>query len=676
MSKLFLTILNMSISSCYVILVVMAARLLLKRAPKAITCWLWAVVLFRLLCPVSLQSPISLLPAATQTIPENIGLMDIPSINSLIPAIDHTVNTVLPAGEPAMSANPMQIMLTVISIIWIIGIFLLLGYAVLSSWLLSRRLSKARHLEKNVFLANNLRTPFVLGIFHPRIYLPKGLSQEETVCILSHERTHILRNDHITKAIAFLTLSLHWFNPLAWAAFFLFGKDVEMACDEAVIRKLGPGIKKEYSSALLSLAIKHPVINGTPLAFGEGEVRGRIKNILHHKKPAVWVGIAAALAAAAICIGLALNPVSQSAAGEDSTYPDWLQKAWEWRTPYAGNASAVGNIIDAWYTLSDASKKDIELFTNKAPYGIKIHYTANSSLSPEEIYQNTSHIIEQNMIILFSLVQNLDYAEITFSEDVSYSYSRAFYEEQFGSLWEQSETLDSLSALYHQISLNWLAPYEEPEHTSSVAGSELPAAEAVQTPLTENKDYLRLLSLFPDYGNQLPPAEPVEADLNGDGQMEQIIASNLGHNGGDGGYRISVSRLVNGSYTEIPLPDSYTEDYGFPILMNWDGEKLKIIFGDSHYQEVPIQVLASIYEEIDMPDMADDILGNPLEEPADAISGFTVIEKPDGTSALVLKQYITGPDGNHSTRIGYGITELVLLKDNTWEISQYYLPAY
>lgn len=688
MSELFLAILNMSITACYVILAVILVRLILKRAPKSISCALWAVVLFRLLCPFSINSVLSLLPVRTQAIPSNIATMAEPQVNSGISVIDHAVNAVLPQATPLMSINPMQVVIAAAAFIWVLGVAVFLAYAVLTWLRLRTRLSGAENVEGNTFRAPNLATPFVFGIFRTRIYLPEGLTEKETAYILSHERMHIRRHDPLVKSIAFLALCIHWFNPFVWASFILLAKDMEMACDEAVLREMGPGIKKEYSSSLLSLATKHLIFNGTPLAFGEGEVKGRVKNILNYKKPAFWGVIAAIVVAAAAVAGLALNPDNPDAGDntpvspdsttdpESAEYPEWLKTAWEWRTPYTGNASAVGNITDSWYTIYDAAKNGFELYTEEEPYGARIRYSINpdSDLDAGEIYDNYSSVLDTNVILLFSLVENLDYTELSFGENVVYTFKRDIYEELFGDLWSQSETLEDLQRLYEKIAyaqMNGDMPGPDitsiPEQQIGADSSSTPTQ-----PLTENPDYQYLLTLFPDYSEPHYPDTPVEADLDGDGTMERIIAEDLRYNGGDGGCSISVSRLLDGKYTEIPFPDTFERDR-FPVQMKWDGKQMQIIFTDNSYQTVPDKVLSSIYASY--PITLEEALGRPMETQADAISDFTLLKKEDGTTALVLKQYITGPSGSHSDRAGYAITELILHQDNTWDVTQYYLPA-
>lgn len=317
MDKVFLQIINMSITSCYVILFVIAARLLLKKAPKTFSYALWTVVLFRLVCPFSFESIFSLIPVSTQTIPEKIMYAQVPQIHSGVTVIDYAVNNSLPAPAAGASVNPMQIWIALGRAIWILGIIILVTYGIFTTIRLRTKLKSARLISDNIYEMNKIKTPFVFGIINPKIYLPTDLSETEKAYIIGHEQTHIKRLDHIIKPFAFLVLSIHWFNPLVWVAFFLMGEDMELSCDESVIRQMGSDIKKDYSNSLLSLSTGRRIIGGCPLAFGESNTKGRIMNILNYKKPAFWVTIAAVIAVAAVCIGLMSNPQAEQLTVED-----------------------------------------------------------------------------------------------------------------------------------------------------------------------------------------------------------------------------------------------------------------------------------------------------------------------------------------------------------------------
>jgi len=310
LDAIFLQVLNMSFTASFVILFVLIARLLLKRAPKAFSYSLWGVVLFRLICPFSFESILSLLPVNAKPIPEAIVYAATPEVDTGLSALNRAVNSVLPAATPHASANPMQITVFLGRTLWLLGIAILLCYSVVSLFRLKKRLKGAVHESGNIFLSDTLGTPFVLGFMAPKIYLPSLLKEDEKQHILLHEQTHIHRQDHIIKILSFFVLCLHWFNPLVWAAFFLSGKDMEMACDEAVIKRLGSGIKKNYSASLLALATRRHAVCGVPLAFGEGSAKSRIKNILRYKKPVVWVLLVLAAVVLMLSFGLFLNPLS------------------------------------------------------------------------------------------------------------------------------------------------------------------------------------------------------------------------------------------------------------------------------------------------------------------------------------------------------------------------------
>ena len=345
MENLFLKVLSMSATASAVILLVLLARLLLRRAPKVFSYALWAVVLFRLLCPVTFDSVFALAPAIQITPREpgrDLVAVDVSRREVTItvggaPAYDPTPAAPVTAdappqaaqtrpdpepGEalPAASAAPGW--QTSAAAVWLAGAALLLGYSLVSLLRLRRRLVGWVPLEgeENVRLADHIPSPFVLGLLRPTIYLPSDLPERERDYILLHERTHIRRFDHIFRALAWLAVAVHWFNPLVWLAFHLAGKDMEMSCDETVLRKMGPGIRADYSSSLLRLSVGGRLPAG-PLAFGAGDPTGRIKNVLGYKKPALWVVIAALLLVLSACTALAANPGAVTPPSEPDTAP-------------------------------------------------------------------------------------------------------------------------------------------------------------------------------------------------------------------------------------------------------------------------------------------------------------------------------------------------------------------
>lgn len=312
MSKLFLAILNMSLTAGYVIIFVIFVRLLFKKAPKEISYALWGAAAFRLAIPFSFESMFSLLPRNANIAPitHDIIYQQTPHINNGIKAVDSLAGNAFPAPAIGSIVNPLQIYIEIGAYIWALGIIALLIYSIASVLSLKKQLRSAHLIEKNIFEAENLKTPFVLGVIRPRIYLPEGLRAEERDYILLHEQTHIRRKDHIVKILAFLILSVHWFNPLVWIAFMLMSTDMELSCDERVLKKMNEDIKKPYANLLLSFAVESSIFNGGSLAFGEGNVKGRIKNVLNYKRPRFWIVAIVVLIAVALCVGLMTNPKS------------------------------------------------------------------------------------------------------------------------------------------------------------------------------------------------------------------------------------------------------------------------------------------------------------------------------------------------------------------------------
>lgn len=320
----FLQILDMSRTAGFVILAVLAARLFLKRAPKIFSFALWLVVFFRLLSPWAVEAPVSILPrtapaAESYTLAEerispagaaraaNRALGDILNGGTGIQQIK-TMGTDEYGRTEYVSSSWWEVLILAGKYLWLAGAVIMGIYGALSYRRLRRNLVGALVLRDNIFLSDYIASPFVLGLFAPKIYLPSSLPEKEQGYIILHEQCHIRRLDHITKALSFLALGIHWFNPLVWLAFVLFEKDMEMSCDEAVLRKLGGGIRADYSASLLSLATGRRIIAGTPLAFGEGDTKGRIRNLARWKKPVLWTVLAAAGCCIILAICLLTNP--------------------------------------------------------------------------------------------------------------------------------------------------------------------------------------------------------------------------------------------------------------------------------------------------------------------------------------------------------------------------------
>ena len=335
MDALFLTILNMSLKASYVIAFVIVIRLFLKKFPKIYSYVLWFAVLFRLIFPFSFESIFSLIPKNVN-IPQDIAYLPKPEINSGITVIDGAVNNALPLiVTPAASANPMQIWIVIGEVVWIIGIAALLVYSVFTTVKLYRNLKNAKHLEYNIYIIDGYKTPFVFGIVNPKIYLPGRLSESEKSYVLLHEQAHIKRLDHIAKLAFFIVTCIHWFNPLVWIAFYLMGEDMELSCDENVVKQMGSSIKKDYSASLLSMSTGRRILGGSPIAFGENNTECRIKNVLNYKKPTLWVLIVVSIIIVIFIIGLVTNPKSNEVI-EISNEPEYVEKRFYIMTAHDG----------------------------------------------------------------------------------------------------------------------------------------------------------------------------------------------------------------------------------------------------------------------------------------------------------------------------------------------------
>lgn len=312
LSEALLKVLNMSITASWVILVAIVLRFLLRKAPKAIVCFLWLFVAIRLICPFSVESVFSLIPVSEPI-----------SLDGIYPA-EITVNV----GHPNMEnmnaptvpvpAEPTQLVQMIFPILWAIGMVALLIYALTSYLRLRKKISMTIPYRDDIFLCDTIPSPFILGICFPKIYLPSGMTEHQISYALAHEQAHLSRKDHLWKPLGYLLLTLHWFNPLCWIGYMLFCKDIEFACDEKVIRSLAFEEKRAYSQTLLDCSANRYMIAACPLAFGEVDVKARIKSVLHYKKPALWMVGGAVIACMISAVCLLTNPLSVQASNDIS----------------------------------------------------------------------------------------------------------------------------------------------------------------------------------------------------------------------------------------------------------------------------------------------------------------------------------------------------------------------
>lgn len=332
MSGIFLKLLNLSISASWLVLVVLALRLVLKRAPKWVNVLLWGMVALRLMLPFSIESALSLIPSAETVSPEVVQFDPAPTITSGVEFIDNAVNPSLSesfAAAPLASVNPLYVWTYLAGWVWLIGLAAMLLYALVSYLRLRRCVRASIPLRENIYVCDEVPSPFILGIVHPRIYLPSALDEAQRGSVLSHERAHLARRDHWWKPLGFALLAVYWFNPLLWLAYTLLCRDIELACDERVLRGMDAGQVKAYSSALLACSVPRRMIAACPLAFGEVGVGARVKNALRYKKPAFWVIAASVIVCIVVAVCFLTNPRTDTdAAGlvgfyrEQVTYAD------------------------------------------------------------------------------------------------------------------------------------------------------------------------------------------------------------------------------------------------------------------------------------------------------------------------------------------------------------------
>ena len=289
---LFLDIFNRSLTSCWLILAVFVLRFLLKKAPGYFRIILWIIVGIRLILPFDIRTDFSLVPSAEPLSPYTVQYEAHPSIDTGVNAINDTINPVFSEvfkADPESSVNPLHVWVFVIGCAWLIGFVILLAYSVISYLRFCGMLKDAVPEAENILISDHIDTPFVLGIINPKIYLPSSLGEKDKAHVLAHERKHIQRKDHILKPAAYLITALHWFNPLVWISYILFCGDLELSCDEAVIKEMDLKEKKDYALALLNCQAHRRTVLAYPLAFGETDVKERVTSILSHKKPAFWL---------------------------------------------------------------------------------------------------------------------------------------------------------------------------------------------------------------------------------------------------------------------------------------------------------------------------------------------------------------------------------------------------
>lgn len=313
MDDVFLKLVNLSISASWLILAVLVLRVVLKKAPKWVMPLLWGVVALRLVCLFSIESALSLIPSA-ETIPSEIVTETREPVLYEQATLDIVTNPTLPSAAEVpvgVSRQQAQVDFNIYSVLWLAGMAALLVHALVSAGKLKRKLATAILLRDNIYESEFVDSPFVFGVVKPNIYLPMHMDEGTAAYVIAHEHAHLARRDHWWKVLGYLVLALHWFNPLVWVAYILFCRDIELACDEKVVKGLDGAARADYSQALLSCAAPKRAVAACPLAFGEGNIKTRVKSALHYKKPAFWVAAAAVLAVVIMAVCFLMNPRSE-----------------------------------------------------------------------------------------------------------------------------------------------------------------------------------------------------------------------------------------------------------------------------------------------------------------------------------------------------------------------------
>ncbi len=394
MESLFFKVLNMSITGSLLILAVICLRVILKKSPKWINVMLWGIAAIRLLCPIQIESPFSLIKVANP-VPQEITMAKNPQIQSGVSTINQMVNPVLSKSfspSPYASVNPLQLLAFAATIVWAVGIVILAFYALFSYLRIYFKVKASVVLEPGVKMCDGIATPFILGVIRPQIYVSSDLSAEEKEHVLAHEKAHLKRKDHVWKPLGFLVLMLHWFNPLVWIAYILLCKDIELACDEKVICDMNKEESVLYSQSLLNLSVSRQRILACPLAFGEVSVKARIKYVLSYKKPGFWGMVASVLICVFVAVGFLTNQSKAALANAavDNATPE--------------NSKYWPLILDqnqAYFVVEDEGVRQIHVTTANSSGGLV--NADNSDFKPgEKVYLDIDYDSDSDMYLVIT----------------------------------------------------------------------------------------------------------------------------------------------------------------------------------------------------------------------------------------------------------------------------------
>ena len=548
--RMFLKVLYRSMVAGGIVLAILLLRLLLKRAPKACSYLLWALVLYRLLCPFTFVSDFSFLSVFGE---EDGGTIQMAEEN-----FSTAVQQENGASEPQNLQADGQLgaawreerfsgisRLWVATHVWAAGIAAMLLYGAFSLVLLSRRLKGAVRLRENIYLSDYVPTPFVIGVMRPRIYLPSSLQEKEMDYIILHEQTHIRRGDHIIRMISFFTQAVYWFHPLIWAAYYLSGKDMEMSCDEAVMRRMGQDIRADYSTSLLNLATGRFFPGGTPLAFGEGDTKARIKNVMRWRRPRpAAVGISLmAVAAAAVVLGTDPKTVD---AGSGEAGPTAAENRELWQA------------ADAW--AKAVCNRDGTTIVNLSTQ------QARENLVNEELLSGEEGVYSFGWSSPWPWDSGKDYRIVECTEERTVIQYYAWTSVPHVTVWQEIQTWVKEEGQYRVQgnSMNWI--YDnisdssgfEAAYGAGINGTPIDyltngAGEALNENALENKEY------YEDYQDLFAPETAARALLNLSSE-EGAVTMTAGSRQDDGSVEVTVSFPADGRSAVVKMVQPYGED--------------------------------------------------------------------------------------------------------------------
>lgn len=481
MTTLFLTLCDISLKTTYIFLCIIIIRFLLRKAPKRFSFYLWFIMFLRLLMPASIESSVSFIP---QRVQENTILKHT-VIKSNAPIVERvekhdSVSTELPMVQSSSSKQLVEPYhwVDILAYLWVIVASLLLFRGFVAYMLLHKKLKGAEHRKDNIYLSENIQTPFVMGILHPRIYLPAAISKDEAIYVLYHEQYHIKRKDHISKILAYGITCIYWFLPFSWLAFYLMNKDMEMSCDEAVVNTYGTEIKKAYSTTLLHFAISATSFRANPLSFGEGNTKERIHNILSYKKRKTWLTCFLMICLLLIAVGLLTNPKSsQKDTGKAQninmnlkklSYTD--EKYAEQIYAYKGKVDKVNELLGILDYGKDYAFNTIETSKfyaqdeTKLDGGDSICILLNTSIDLS--MENMEHIpyvqLQQNAYAILALDLHISHVSYKLqNHDKSFYFSYSSQNEQVKQMFDNVNTLEEFKkSLQTDITKNEKAAFE------------------------------------------------------------------------------------------------------------------------------------------------------------------------------------------------------------------------